>query len=301
VEWNKTFKSNGSSESMTKVFPTDDGGFFLYGHTPFSDSNDNLFAIKTNSAGDTLWTKHYGGGGYDGDAGARQTPDGGYILSGFSDSFSGSGDGILIKTNSTGAIEWSNGYGNTQTDNFRDAIPTADGGFIGTGGSSFDLFTTMGTAYLVKTDSLGNSGCAQSPLPIAVYTPAVAVSAIVFVPLAVTTTPVANTPLTVAPNVGVYATACTNIVTDLAPVKVSTAVVNVSPNPWSGQTTFTANLKAGEKGTLTVYDLMGRDVFTTILSNTNTPLFQNSLVSGFYRYRFAASGYNTANGSMVIQ
>jgi hypothetical protein len=61
--------------------------------------------VKTNGAGDTLWTKTYGGAQNDYGVGVVQTGDSGYALVGTTESFgAGSGDIYVVKTNKDGGF-----------------------------------------------------------------------------------------------------------------------------------------------------------------------------------------------------
>ncbi|MBA7674312.1 hypothetical protein ES703_82522 [subsurface metagenome] len=83
---------------------TRDGGCVITGHTQSSDPEDqDLWLIKTNENGDTLWTATYGGAGLDWGFHVRQTSDGGYIITGITRSFgAGAEDLWLIKTEANG-------------------------------------------------------------------------------------------------------------------------------------------------------------------------------------------------------
>ncbi|MCH8318710.1 MAG: PKD domain-containing protein, partial [Bacteroidetes bacterium] len=61
----------------------------------------DVYLIKTDSIGDTLWTRTYGGGSNDFCSEVEQTTDGGYIMTGHTHSFGG-GVLYLIKTDSNG-------------------------------------------------------------------------------------------------------------------------------------------------------------------------------------------------------
>jgi hypothetical protein len=61
------------------------------------------YLIKTNSSGDTLWTRRRGGANYDWGYSAQQTSDGGYIIAGYTNSFgAGRYDFYVIKIDAQG-------------------------------------------------------------------------------------------------------------------------------------------------------------------------------------------------------
>ena len=77
----------------------------------------DVYLIKTNAQGDTLWTRTYGGAVSDMGYSVQQTPDGGYIVAGYTDSFgAGGADVYLIKTNASGDTLWTRTYGGPSYD-----------------------------------------------------------------------------------------------------------------------------------------------------------------------------------------
>ena len=80
---------------------------------------------------DTLWTRTFPGQFSDVGRQVKQTADGGYIITGESESF---GPGIwsvyIIKTDSTGEIEWNKTYGGAAFDFPYGIIQTSDYGYI---------------------------------------------------------------------------------------------------------------------------------------------------------------------------
>lgn len=84
------------------------------------------------------------------------TTDGGYIMTGYSESFgTGNWDLLVTKTNANGNVRWSKIYGNVnQDDQGYDIKQTTDGGYIITGRTDFGSGNR--DVYLLKTAANGN-------------------------------------------------------------------------------------------------------------------------------------------------
>ena len=155
--WQKTH-GGMSSDGAWYVAQTTDGGFILTGWTLSYGPGalGNAWLVKTDSLGNQQWNKFFGGDDVDRGYAVQQTTDGGYILTGYTDSFgAGLYDMLLIKTDSLGYAGWTKTFGGTGRDYGNSVQQTSDGGFIvlgytlsfGAGGDDF---------YLVKTDANGN-------------------------------------------------------------------------------------------------------------------------------------------------
>jgi len=153
--WAKSYGGSAPDEG-TLVQQTPDNGYIVTGYTSSSGAGAiDVLLIKTNSNGDTTWTRTLGGTGNDFAYSLDQTSDGGYVVCGQTMSFgAGGSDVYLMKVNSSGVLQWSKTYGGTGNDEGRSVGETSDGGFIITGTTS--SFGSGGDEiYTIKTDGAG--------------------------------------------------------------------------------------------------------------------------------------------------
>ncbi|MFH1321669.1 MAG: T9SS type A sorting domain-containing protein [Bacteroidota bacterium] len=159
--WTKTYGAGGL-ELGYSVLQTADGGYIVVGERGnLGGASRDVYLIKTDSIGNVIWSKTYGGTDYDGGYTIKETNDGGYIVSGYTTSFgSGDKDIYLIKTDVNGDTLWTKVLGDS-IDDSGSAQQTIDGGYIIAGQKNFSVPPYV-SAYLIKTDANGNSGCYQS-------------------------------------------------------------------------------------------------------------------------------------------
>ncbi len=164
MEWSKAI--GGFNEEHSRIVKqTSDSGFVIIGHTnTWGVGNWDILIVKTNQTGDFLWAKTYGGSNEEFLGNIIITDNDGLIIAGSTLSFgSGSRDLFIIKTDFDGNILWSYTYGSVNSESLPlgpdNAIQqTIDGGFVFIGTSNSFGFGGD-DIYLIKTDSLGNSGC----------------------------------------------------------------------------------------------------------------------------------------------
>jgi hypothetical protein len=156
MEWNKTYGKFGVEDYdfFYSVIETSDGGFALAGSTYSFDEAKNFWFVKTDSLGNMVWEKTYGGAQDDEVAAVVKSSDGGYALAGYTKSY---GDGEtnfwLVKTDADGEMLWNKTYGeNTEYEMAYSMVRTSDGGYVIAGKQSGNGYNF----WLVKTDEYGN-------------------------------------------------------------------------------------------------------------------------------------------------
>jgi len=167
--WTRTYGGT-DNDVGTSAQPTTDGGYIIAGHAQsFGAGYWDIYLIKTDASGDTLWTRTFGGASGDCANSVQQTADGGYIIAGHTQSFgAGNWDVWLIKTDAYGDTLWTRTLGDTSDDGGRSVRQTADGGYIATGWTGSFVADDY-DVYLIKLDSLGNVGVAEEyPKPQAI-------------------------------------------------------------------------------------------------------------------------------------
>jgi len=152
VEWNKNFGGTGWDE-FWDVTQTTDGKFVAVGKR----GTNNAMIVKYDATGDLVWNKYFGGSELDRFRTVKQTNDGGFIVAGDSRSNdgdlaglnNGNSDGIIVKYDSEGNVEWNKNFGSNSWDGFKGLDITTDGKYVAAGEAN-------NLAVLVQYDTAGN-------------------------------------------------------------------------------------------------------------------------------------------------
>jgi hypothetical protein len=99
--WTRTY-GGSENDRCHSIHQTTGSGYIMAGYTEsFGEAKEDVYIIKTDSEGDTLWSRTFGGIESD----VKQTNDGGYIIVGNTYSFGqGKNDVYLIKIGSEAGI-----------------------------------------------------------------------------------------------------------------------------------------------------------------------------------------------------
>ncbi len=174
IEWQKSLGGT-AGESASSIQPSSDGGYIvagnsssLNGDTTGNHGGSDCWIIKLDATGIIQWQKSLGGSSPDYASAIQNTPDGGYIMAGYTQSINvnvtgnhGLTDYWVVKLNAIGTIQWQKTLGGSNYDYARAIQITADGGYIVAGASGSTDGDVTGNHgdydyWIVKLDTLGN-------------------------------------------------------------------------------------------------------------------------------------------------
>jgi len=181
ILWEENFGFSGSDQAY-KAFQTSDGGYFITGFFDVSASggggNDvgrgslhgvgEFWGIKLKADGTKEWRRYFGGTNNDRSYDAHETEDGGFLMTGTSESVDfdktdpkGTYDYWAVRLTATGDLVWTKSFGGNEIDNSYASIKTQDGNYIMVGDSRSadqDVTSPRGNAdaWMVKFDDNGS-------------------------------------------------------------------------------------------------------------------------------------------------
>ncbi|MBN1755751.1 hypothetical protein JW877_06010 [bacterium] len=128
--WERSY-GGPKDEGATAVLQTADGGFLLTGYTySFGAGTSDIWVLRLNSEGDTVWTRTFGGEYEDFPNALIHTLDGDYLLVGWTRSFGkGSQDAWILKFTDVGDTVWTRVLGGTASDIARSVLQSPNGNF----------------------------------------------------------------------------------------------------------------------------------------------------------------------------
>jgi len=130
------------------------GGYFVSGSKTITSNSSDILLIRTNSIGDTIWTKTYDGSYSEIAFSVNETSDNGCIIGGAQ--FNGMAFNMaLIKTDSIGGTLWSKTFFDSVETFVRSVAQMPDDGYII--GGNIASTNTMADMYLVRTNSVGDT------------------------------------------------------------------------------------------------------------------------------------------------
>jgi len=157
IIFHKTIGGHGNNKANC-VKQTQDGGYIIVGSTDMHDTTGlDVYVVKTDQFGDTLWTRTYGGINDDIGNAVIQNPNGSYVIVGSTFSFgSGQQDIYVISINGNGDTLWTRTYGGISLETGSDIKRTSTGDYVIVGTTN-SYGSGDADIYLIKINNLGDT------------------------------------------------------------------------------------------------------------------------------------------------
>jgi hypothetical protein len=158
----QTFGGPGT-EVGNSLLELPDGGYLIVGYSSsFGAGDDDVYLVRTDGRGTTLWTKTHGGPGNDLGWDILPTASGGFVITGFTNSEGAGGDDILLlATDDKGDLLWSHTFGGEAGERSWALESTEDGGYVITGQTE-SWGAGDWDVYIVRTDGAGETVWTQT-------------------------------------------------------------------------------------------------------------------------------------------
>ncbi len=324
--WAKSFGGIHWDESG-HILKLHDGNYLISGSTiSFGQGDFDILLMKTDTSGNIIWGKTYGGTKSDASYTSFENPDGSIVLSGYTNSM-GYGHSLrmrnpaqhkdeissldfpshdrgddstnvfLMKTDANGDTIWTRTYGDGAQDEAFHFSKMNDGGYIIPGFStSYTNATDSTQMMLIRTDSLGHSGCHEQDAHPNIDTTNFVTQTLAFTQVnGITENVVTSNSLVwnvLAEDACLYIQVPENVEED----------VFVYPNPASDKFIIhDSQFTMGAAATITVYNMLGMAVQSEV-RNQESEIVVNvqGLRSGIYFLKIITSS-STITKKIIIQ
>ncbi len=307
--WTRVYGLVEGDEWGIDVRQMSDGGYAVLAGYNDTSQQDPLSArywlVRTNEAGDSIWSHHYGGTTYDQPQSLDLTEDGGFVLAGTRSALDAAGDFWVVRTDANGDTLWTGAYGGTNRDGCSIVRRTPDNGFL-LAGYTYSFGAVGDDFLIVKIDSVGAlewsrhygrsqwdecyGACVTSSgdFALAGWTYTAGTGYDLWLMKIDPTLPQssARPPEAVVSN--------------------ETVLYPSYPNPFNSSSTLSYDLPEAAHVSLTLFDLEGRQVRSLADSfqpagRHTIPLDATGLASGLYFCRLSAGTYSTSQKVMVVK
>jgi hypothetical protein len=155
TQFQRTIGGSGDDRA-TPIIQTSDGGYAAAGYTSsFGAGGYDEYIVKFDFNGTLQWSRTIGGTGTDIALSITQTTDGGYTVSGETNSFGAGGyDEYIVKLDHNGMPQWTKTIGGTGDDFGEHIVQTIDGGYA-IGGQTNSFGAGDYDMIIVKIDAAG--------------------------------------------------------------------------------------------------------------------------------------------------
>lgn len=153
--WTKTYGGN-DWDFVYDLAITHDSGFVFCGET-FNNTagQSDVFVVKTNKNGDTLWTKTLGGSLIDKGNSIIEASDSNIVVAGLTNTTTDSTQIYVIKLSKTGQLLWDSAYGGSGYEIANAIIETANNEYVIAGTTTSFNANNDKDFYLIRTANNG--------------------------------------------------------------------------------------------------------------------------------------------------
>jgi len=154
LDWSRTYGGIENDEALA-VVETENGDFIFVGYTSsFGAGAKDVLLYRTDSQGNELWRKTYGGWSDDSANDLIEAEDGGYVAVGYTHSFGEPyGDVWIFKIDDDGEVLWSKSFGGNEYDAGH-ALINYNGDYVIIGVTSSYGSGSL-DAWMIKTNDVG--------------------------------------------------------------------------------------------------------------------------------------------------
>jgi hypothetical protein len=162
ITFSKTFGGERRDRGIN-LLQTGDGGYAVVGYSGSTGAKqEDIYLVRTDPHGEVLWSKTYGGEGSDNGWAIMETGDGGFLITGFTNSYgAGEMDIYLLRLDSGGVLLWEKTYGGPESEYGWAMAPTLDGGYV-LAGQTDSFGEGAEDGYLVKVNAQGEELWSQT-------------------------------------------------------------------------------------------------------------------------------------------
>ncbi|RLF08229.1 MAG: hypothetical protein DRJ60_00880 [Thermoprotei archaeon] len=162
LSWAKTI-GGADYDYGYSIQQTSGGGYVVTGETKsYAAGGSDVFVVKLDSSGNLSWAKTIGGASDDYGYSIQQTSDGGYVITGSTDSYgAGDFDVFVVKLDSSGNLSWAKTIGGASYGYGNSIQQTSDGGYV-IAGHTGSYGAGNADVFAVKLDSSGNLSWAKT-------------------------------------------------------------------------------------------------------------------------------------------
>ncbi|MBN8567927.1 MAG: T9SS type A sorting domain-containing protein [Flavobacteriales bacterium] len=304
LQWTRTV-GGPNNDRAWNIIQSSDGGYGIAGWGNSYGSGDyDMYCAKFDVNGSLQWTRTLGGANAESASSIIQTTDGGFLISGGSNSFSGNNDNIYIaKIDAIGVYSWSRIIGGANYEESTSMINTPNNGFL-IGGCTSSFGSGGKDMFAVKFDSSGYT-CANMILPPTNS----GIGGILSNPTSSLSspTPTISTPPTQIVSGGTLTQLCL-VGLEMVDIEIPQDfhLYQNFPNPFNPETNIIFSIPKEGNVNIRIFNLSGKEVTILFKGNCKAGTYKvkwkpEQFPSGVYFYKLETSNYSETKKMLLIK